>query len=350
MLPNGRRLGAHLPLGDGMVRAADRAADIGASALQVFTDNPTAWRRRPRLPAELPAFRDRLAAHGIAPLAVHAPYLVNLAGPDPDFHERSVAVLANELHVAGAYGAAIVNVHVGSHRGTGTRAGALRLADGLRQVQAQLDGEAANVTLVLENGAGSGFGLGSTIEELTLIDRAAGEAGVDRSRVGFCLDTAHLWGAGYPIDTAGGVDDVLERFDRALGLERLRLVHLNDSRDECGSRSDRHEHIGAGRIGTAGLRRILDHPGLAHVAYVLETPGMDEGWDAVNMRRVQDIAAGRPLDDLPPGAFQTRSGRGRSAPAEDDGHADAVGGRSAPAEDDPGMADGRAVTGHGDAG
>lgn len=329
MLPNGRRLGAHLPLGDGMVRAADRAAAIGASALQVFSDNPTAWRRRAGLPAELPAFRDRLAAHDVAPLSIHAPYLVNLAGPDPVLFDRSVEVLAHELEVADAYGASFVNVHIGSHRGDGPEAGAARLAEGLRRVQARLDGTAEGVMIVLENGAGGGFGLGSTIEELLLIDRAAEAAGVDRSRVGFCFDTAHLWGAGYAIDTAAGVDELLEAFDRALGLARLRLVHLNDSRAARGSFADRHEHIGAGRVGVAGMRRLLEHPGLAHVPYVLETPGMDDGWDEVNLRRVLDIAAGRPLADLPPEAFETRSTRGRSGPAEDGDEAGSRRGRSA---------------------
>src|SRR5215218_6286794 len=116
MLPNGRRIGAHLPLGTGMVKAADRAAEIGASAIQVFSDNPTSWRRRPSLPDELPAFRERLAAHGVAPIAIHAPYLVNLAGPEPAFFEKSVSVMVNELRVAEAYGASFVNVHIGSHR------------------------------------------------------------------------------------------------------------------------------------------------------------------------------------------------------------------------------------------
>ena len=312
-----------------MVRAADRAAAIGASTLQVFSDNPTAWRRRAGLPPELPAFRDRLAAHDVAPLSIHAPYLVNLAGQDPVFFDRSVDLLAHELEVAEAYGASVVNVHIGSHRGDGPEAGAARLAEGLRRVQARLDGTADGVMIVLENGAGGGFGLGSTIEELLLIDRAADAAGVDRSRVGFCFDTAHLWGAGYAIDTAAGVDELLEAFDRALGLERLRLVHLNDSRAALGSLADRHEHIGAGRIGVAGMRRLLEHPGLAHVPYVLETPGMDDGWDEVNLRRVLDIAAGRPLADLPPEAFETRSARGRSGPAEDGDEAGSRRGRSA---------------------
>jgi deoxyribonuclease IV len=318
MLPNGRRLGAHLPLGHGMVRAADRAAEIGASAIQVFSDNPAAWRRRAALPRELGAFRDRLAVHGVAPISIHAPYLVNLAGPDAAMVERSVGLLVHEVRVAEAYGARFVNVHIGSHRGDGPVAGAGRVAAGLRRVLDQLDGQAKDVTLVLENGAGGGFGLGSTIEELVLISEALGAEGVARASIGFCLDTAHLWGAGHAIDTPTGVDEVIAGFDAALGADRLRMVHLNDSRAELGSHSDRHEHLAAGRIGPAGLRRVLEHPAIGHVVYILETPGMDEGYDAVNMRRALDIAAGRPLDELPQAAFETRSAKGRSAPAEDE--------------------------------
>ena len=323
MLSNGRRLGVHLPLGRGMVRAADRAAAIGASALQVFSDNPTAWRRRETLPRELPAFRDRLVAHDITPLAIHAPYLVNLAGPEPDLHDRSVSVLANELRVAAAYGARFVNVHVGSHRGAGPAAGVDRLADGMRRVFELADTDAVPgtdaVMLVLENGAGAGFGMGATFEELHLIDEAVAAAGVDRARFGFCLDTAHAWGAGYPIDTPAGVDETLDAFDRLVGLGRLHMVHVNDSRYERGSLADRHEHLGAGRIGAAGLGRVLTHGALDHVTYYLETPGMESGYDAINIARALDLAAGRPLMDLPPEALDTGASRGHSAPPEADG-------------------------------
>jgi deoxyribonuclease IV len=317
MLPNGRRIGAHLPLGDGMVRAAERASSIGASALQVFSDNPAAWRRRPGLPRELPAFRERLAAHGIAPLVIHAPYLVNLAGPDGELRSRSIEVLAHELRVAQAYGARYLNVHVGSHRGAGADDGLRRFAEGVAEAMAMAGDEAPDVMLAIENGAGTGFGLGTTAEQLAAIDAALAALGVDRGRTGFCLDTAHLWAAGYRIDTAAGVDDTIATVEAGLGLARVRLVHLNDSRSEPGSHSDRHEHIGAGRIGSEGLARVLTHPGLAHVTYVLETPGMDEGYDAINLARARDLVAGRPLAELPPEAFHTRSAKGRSAPAED---------------------------------
>jgi deoxyribonuclease-4 len=318
MLPNGRRLGAHLPLGSGMVNAADRAAEIGASALQVFCDNPTSWRRRPTLPRELPAFRDRLSAQGIAPLAIHAPYVVNLASPEDDVFDRSVDVLVNELRVAQAYGAAFVNVHIGSHRGSGLEAGIARLAHGIAAVERLVAGTTPDAMLVLENGSGAGLAVGSTVEELAAIDRALTAAGLARERLGFCIDTAHAWGAGYPIDTAAGVDDLVARLDGELGLDRVAMVHLNDSRSAMGSRMDRHEHIGAGRIGEAGLRRVVTHPALEQLVYILETPGMEDGWDAVNLQRVAALVEGRSLAPLPASAFTTSSARGRSAPADDE--------------------------------
>ena len=314
MQSRGRPLGAHLPLGGGMVRAADRAAHIGATALQIFSDNPTSWRRREALPSELTPFRSRLAHHGIAPLVIHAPYLVNLAAPDPSVYERSIGLLAAELTVAAAYGAAVVNVHIGSHRGEGTEAGISRLAAGLRRVFDLAGDRADGVALVLENGSGGGFGLGSTIGELAAIDASLGDLGLPRERTGFCLDTAHLWGAGYRIDSPAGVDALVAEFSEAVGLDRLRLVHLNDSRSEPGSRADRHEHLGAGRIGAAGLGRMLSHPALHAVAYVLETPGMDEGWDEVNLARARDIAAGRAVAALPPEAFATRRAQSAAPP------------------------------------
>jgi deoxyribonuclease-4 len=317
MLSDGRRLGAHLPLGAGMVRAVERAHEIGAEALQVFCDNPTAWHRRATLPRELPRFRARLAELDIHPLAIHAAYLVNLAGDEPTFHARSIEILASDLRTATTYGASFVNVHIGSHRGAGMEAGIQALASGVAAVLDAVPPGPDVPRLVLEDSAGSGFGLGVTIDELAAIDDALAELGVDRTRVAYCLDTAHLWGAGYDLRSRRTVEALLDELGRRIGLERLVLVHLNDSRSALGSRLDRHEHLGAGRIGATGLRNVLTHPALGHVTFLLETPGMDEGYDAINLERARDIAAGRSLPALPPEAFELRRSRSRSGPAED---------------------------------
>ena len=296
-LPGGRRAGVHLPMGLGLVRVAERAHEIGASALQIFSDNPTAWRRRAEAPPEAEAFRQKLIELEIGPVAIHAPYLVNLAGPDDELFGRSVALMHHELQHAHEFGARFVNVHVGSHRGTGVDAGMRRLVDGLEQAMGgsqSAPGDAAAPLVVLENSSGGGYAIGATIEELAVILDAAAARGLDGG-LAVCLDAAHLWGAGYEVSSPAAIDDVLATFDRLVGLERLVMVHLNDSESARGSRHDRHAHIGEGRIGREGLAHLLCHPRLDHVAFYLETPGMEDGWDAVNVARLADMAAGRPL-------------------------------------------------------
>jgi deoxyribonuclease-4 len=315
MLPDGRRLGAHLPLAGGMVKAVDRAAEIGADAIQVFADNPTAWRRREAPPSEQPAFRARLAELGIGPVAIHAAYLVNLAGPDEGFFGRSVDVLSSDLRAAPGFRARFVNVHIGSHRGSGVTAGTQRLADGLALILAEVDDGPDAALVVLENSAGSGFGLGVDIGELAGIMDAAVARGVSADQLGFCLDTAHAWAAGIDISEPAAIDAFIDEFEARIGIEKLVMIHLNDSKSERGSHLDRHEHLGAGQIGTVGLGHLLRHPALGHVTYYLETPGMDEGYDAVNVARAHAIAAGTRLDDLPPEAFELRSDRSRTGPA-----------------------------------
>jgi deoxyribonuclease IV len=316
VLPDGRRLGIHLPVASGMAKAVERAHAIGADALQVFGDNPTAWRRKEEPSSELPAFRERLEALGIAPVAIHASYLVNLAGAHPDLRERSTVLLAHELRAAPGYRARFVNVHIGSHGDTSVDAGVGRLADAVARVLAEVEDGPDAAQLVLENSAGGGFGLGSSVEELAAIGRAIADRGVADHRLGFCIDTAHAWSAGVDLATPGGVDAFVDEFGARIGLERLVMVHLNDSKSEFGSRADRHEHLGAGRIGAAGLARVLTHPGLAHATYYLETPGMDEGYDAINIARAYDLAAGRPLATLPPEAMTVRGSRARIGQVE----------------------------------
>jgi deoxyribonuclease-4 len=314
MFPAGRRIGAHLPLGDGMVKAVDRAKEIGADALQVFGDNPTAWKRRSAPPSELEAFRGRLRDHDIAPLSVHAAYLINLAGPDEEFYRRSIDVLAHELVAGRGYGAQFVNVHTGSHVNTSLRDGIDRLADGVSGVLGQVDDDPDAPVLVLENSAGGGFGIGSTVEELADILEAIATRGVDDRRVAICLDVAHLWAAGYRLSEPDEIDALLDSFDTRIGLDRLVMIHLNDSKSELGSRLDRHEHVGAGQIGERGMAHLLRHAQLAHAAYYIETPGMDEGYDAINIDRARRLVAGETLEPLPPEAMNLRGSRSRSAP------------------------------------
>jgi len=321
----GRRIGAHLALGHGMRKAADRARTIGATAIQVFSDNPTAWHRRAQPPRELTAFRARLTEYDVSPIVTHAAYLINLAGPETEFWQRSVDVLAAELRMAARYGARYVNMHVGSHRGAGVEVGQRRLAEGLvrafeaEAAAAAADGEAHDgpaPILVLEDSAGGGDGMGATVDELAAILDALDVAGVPTARIAFCFDTAHLWGAGHEVSRPEVIDALLEGADRRLGPERLAMIHLNDSRAGLGSRHDRHEHIGAGRIGPVGLGHLVRHPRLVDVPMFLETPGMDEGYDLINLDRVRALLADEPLAVLPPEAFTLRGSRAAAGPAE----------------------------------
>jgi deoxyribonuclease IV len=303
------RVGIHLGVRTGLLRAARRARQIGATALQIFSDNPTAWRRRGELPADAPAFVAFCATEGIAPVAIHASYLINLAGSAEPFARQSLEGLTHEMQRAPAYGASLVNTHIGSHRGGGRGPGVARLAMAIRTV---LGDSPTGVRLVLENSAGGGDTLGSTIEELAQIMDAVSP---ERGELAFCLDTAHLWGAGYDISTAEGAAAVLDRFDELIGLDRLALIHLNDSRSLLGSRGDRHEHIGAGRIGAGGLAALLRDPRLpGRTTFIMETPGVDEGFDATNMRRSWLLHAGaEKLPILPARAFRTSRASTRRA-------------------------------------
>lgn len=298
----------------------------------MFVDNPTAWKRRTAPPKDLDAFRNRLVELDVRPVAVHASYLVNLAGPDGHFRTSSIDVLASDMTAAAAYGATMVNVHTGSHRDTSVEAGLQRVAAGVAEVLARSDesGTFAAIRplasgdgryrprLVLENAAGGGDSVGVTIGEHARIAEHAAQLGVPEARLGFCLDVAHAWGAGIRMDDPDSIDAWLDEFDRELGLERLALLHLNDSRSERGSRTDRHEHIGAGQIGEEGFRHLLTHPALQDVPFVLETPGMDDGYDRINLQRARALFAGATLAKLPPEAFLFKRRAAASAPADDD--------------------------------
>ncbi len=270
-------VGSHLSVAGGFPHAVDAAERLGASALQVFTRAPSAWRARPIDAAEAAAFRERVSRSGLRFVAVHAIYLLNLATSDEALYERSVTTLVEEVERAAALGAACVVTHLGAHRGAGSKQGIDRVARAVGRALATT----REVELLLETSAGSGTTLGGRFEEVAaIVDRAADD------RVGVCFDTCHAFAAGYDLRTPPAVDATLRSLERTVGLRLLRLVHLNDSAFALGSGRDRHEHLGVGAIGP-GLAAVVRHPALANVPFILETPktldGRDDA-DEVNLR------------------------------------------------------------------
>ena len=237
-------------------------------------------------------FRERRAASAIRYLVVHTMYLLNLASPDEALYERSVAGLIEEARRAATLGADALVTHLGAHVGGGADAGIDRIVGALcRLVESPAWNEAPGLHLLLENTAGSGTTIGSTFDELAAIVAAVGGG----TRLGLCLDSCHAFAAGHDLRTVDAVDGTLERFDRVVGLERLEMIHLNDSRFPIGSRRDRHAHIGRGEIGFEGIGALLRHPGLRGIPFLLETPKEIDGRpdaDTVNLAAVRRLRTG----------------------------------------------------------
>ena len=282
MAPPTPRLGVHLPLGNGLLKAADRAGKIGADTVQVFVDNPTAWRRRAAPPKKLSEFRERVGTLGIRPVAVHAAYLVNLAAPDKEIHKKSRAALRDTTEVACAIDADGVVFHVGSHLGAGLEAGMKRCVPAIKEA---LELCTDTTWLLMEDSAGAGGTIGRSLEELAqLLDACDGH-----ERLGVCLDTCHLFVSGVDITKRVVVDELLEELDERIGLDRLRALHVNDARDPLGSNRDRHANIGEGVIGSK-LGVFLSHPKLQGLPAFLEVPGADDhGPDANELKKVRRL-------------------------------------------------------------
>jgi deoxyribonuclease-4 len=269
----------------GLPNAVRRAVAAGCGAVQLFLKNQLRWVGRALDEGEALAFRRELQASGLAACA-HANYLINLATPDPQEWARAVDALTDELERAERLGLPFVVLHPGSHRGTGAGDGQARVARALDETIRRTDG--AGVRIALENTAGAGHVLGARAEELGAIF-----ARVRRpERLALCLDTCHLFAAGYDIRAPRAFAAVLDQFDRHVGLGRLAAFHLNDCRAGLGSRLDRHENIGAGNIGLAAFRFLLTHPRLGTLPMVLETPKRDDG-DARNLGVLRRLRRGR---------------------------------------------------------
>lgn len=278
------RLGAHESIAGGMHKAIERAQSVGCDTVQLFVKANRVWAAKPLAEEDVARFKATAAETGIHPLIGHASYLLNLASPDQDLWAKSRDTLIIELERCEALGCSGLVLHPGSHRGAGEEVGLERIAQALGEVHAATPGFETQV--LLETTSGGGDTVGHTFEHLAwLIERAP-----EGDRLGVCLDTCHVFTAGYELRTPEGYAATIEAFDRVIGLDRLKVVHLNDSKGELGSHRDRHEHIGKGQIGLAGFRHILNDPRLAAAPGLLETPkGDDLHEDAENLATLRSL-------------------------------------------------------------
>ncbi len=275
------KIGAHVSTAGGASKAIDRAAEIGAEAIQIFASSPRSWAFKQPKEEEVIAYREKSEAQGIGPAFIHGSYLVNLGGP-PELLEKSVDSLTNNMNVAGQLGVQGVIFHTGSHKGKGFEA---ILDQATHVLSTVLENSPPHVWLMIENSAGAGDHIGSKFAEIgAMIEKV----GSDQLRV--CLDTQHSFGAGYNIFDPTEIDAVMSEFDTTVGIGRLGAVHANDSKVDFGSGVDRHENIGEGNIGLDGFKTVMSHSAFRDVPFLLEVPGADKkGPDKINVDRLKQI-------------------------------------------------------------
>jgi len=255
-----------MPTNSKPVKAAQIAQQLGCNTIQIFASNPTGWRPTADNPKMCAAFAQATHDCNLAPVVIHAPYLINLASPDQFIWEKSIALLTWTLLRAALLGATYVVLHTGSHRGAGVEAGIAHLVEAIERI---LPLTPVEVMLLLENDVGAGNSLGHSFEQLAaVLSRLPQYA----DRLGVCLDTAHLWGAGHDIASAASAQQVLQHCDETVGLARLKVIHLNDTEMALGSHRDVHARVGEGIIGQEGLQALLCDARLAQVSVLLETP------------------------------------------------------------------------------
>jgi deoxyribonuclease IV len=268
----------------GIKRSLDRAAEIGAEAVQLFAQSPRAWRFPDHDPADLERFREQRTALGQEAVLIHALYLVNLASPDDELYAKSTDTLRRTVETATAIEADGVVLHVGSHLGAGFESALERSSSAIARILELCSGR---TWLLLENTAGAGDTIGRSIDELAaFFDRLEGHP-----RLGLCLDSCHLFASGYDVTDGGALDDLLTEVEARIGLERLRALHVNDSATPLGSNRDRHANVGDGVMGEK-LGAFLAHPRLQGLPALLEVPGADgHGPDAGEVRKLRALHA-----------------------------------------------------------
>lgn len=278
-----RLLGAHVSVAGGLEKAFANGLDAGCTALQIFTKNANRWQAKPIVEADAAAFRKAWQDSGIGPVMAHDAYLINLASPKGGVWEKSKNALRDELDRCARLGITDLVMHPGAHLGTGEDAGLRRIRQAFEEI---LPESPPQVRLLLENTAGQGSYLGGDFAHLAVLLE-----GFDERRFGVCFDTCHAHTAGYDLSSASGYEQVMHEFDRLVGLDRIKAFHLNDCLKPCGSKVDRHAHIGQGTIGRSGFACLMRDPRFVEVPMVLETPKGDDGeMDRINLALLRQLA------------------------------------------------------------
>jgi len=276
------KVGVHVSIAGSLDLAVDRAKDAGCDVFQMFSRNPRGWNYKPLAEEDATLFRSKVKTTGIIPVD-HMPYLPNLATPKLDMFDKSVDTLAAELERCGRLKIPYLVTHLGHHLGDGIAGGRMRVIKAIGTALKKADND---VMLLVENTAGEKNSVGSSFEHIRgIMD------GLDfPDRLGVCFDTCHAFAAGYELRTDDGLSDTLAQFDEQIGLENLRIIHLNDTKGDKGSGLDRHEHIGMGFIGEEGMRRVLHHRSLRDLPFICETPVDDRRDDRGNIEKVRELA------------------------------------------------------------
>ncbi len=271
----------------GLHRAFEAAAKAGCDCLQIFVKNQRQWAAKRLDDEAVRAFRQAQENSGIGPIVAHASYLINLASPGDALREKSIGALQDELDRCEALGVFALVVHPGAHMGDGVESGIRRIAASIDEVHDRTRGNSARIAL--ETTAGQGSSLGHEIRQLGEVVGAVAAP----ERLSICLDTCHLFAAGYDLRHADDYERMMSELGQFVGLERVCCIHTNDSKGECGSRLDRHEHITEGKIGKEGFHRLLNDPRLARVPRILETPKGEDGrgrdFDRLNLQRLRSM-------------------------------------------------------------
>lgn len=276
-------LGIQVSIAGGIYESIPRAQELGCTAMQIFARDPRQWRSKKLKIKDIEEFKRRRLSSGIEKVFIHIPYLINLASPLHGLFRGSITAYVQDMREARVLGAEYMVTHMGSHKKSGEKRGIKKITIALNRIL-ELTGDSP-VNILLENTAGAGSWLGYTFEHhAAIIDRIE-----QKDRIGVCLDTCHAYTAGYDLSGEAGHERLMHEIEQTVGLKKLLLVHLNDTKDSLGSHRDRHEHIGKGKIGISGFKRIVNDPRLAHAAFILETPKDSRDADMRNLKVVRHL-------------------------------------------------------------